>query len=62
MALYDYKCTGCDEVFTVEHAMSADGPSDCYCGDKLRKMFNVGGVSFKGAGFYSNDNKTEPLW
>lgn len=62
MALYDYKCDTCTQTSTVEHPMGANGPSRCDCGGSLRKLFSVGGVSFKGAGFYSNDSRTEPLF
>jgi putative FmdB family regulatory protein len=62
MALYDYKCDACERVATVEHPMGAAGPTTCSCGGGFRKLFSVGGVSFKGAGFYSNDSRTAPLF
>lgn len=62
MPLYDYKCESCEQTRTVEHPMRANGPTRCDCGGELRKLFNIGGVSFKGAGFYSNDSRTKPLF
>lgn len=54
MAVYDYRCMGCDMVYEVQHPIG-ETPPPCECGWDLVKLFSPVGVSFKGDGFYSTD-------
>ena len=57
MALYDYKCTECDTVITVQRGMMEEDPGySCdTCNSALNRVYSNVGVSFKGSGFYSTD-------
>lgn len=56
MALYDYKCPECHVIHTVEHSINDSPEITCkLCKKVMRKVFSIGGISFKGEGFASND-------
>ncbi len=58
MPTYDYKCSACEDVFEVKHAV-ADSVESCpKCGGKVRRIFHPVGIIFKGSGFYSTDYKS----
>ena len=49
MARYDYRCTGCGNVFEVEHPMSEHPAITCpECGKPAERVFSASGISFKG--------------
>jgi putative FmdB family regulatory protein len=59
MPVYNYKCKYCDNQFEAEQPINEDPLIDCYkcdC-DGLYRVIGSVGVSFKGNGFYSTDNK-----
>ena len=59
MPRYEYKCPSCghefEEVVAVEKRNSVLC-QECYWGFATR-LFSKPAISFKGAGFYSTDNK-----
>lgn len=59
MPTYSYRCTDCDNAFDVQQALSEDSLTVCpSCGGKLRKLFNMVGVTFNGSGFYRTDSRS----
>ena len=57
MPTYDYKCTGCNDIFEYFQPMS-DAPLELcpQCGKSVRRLVSGGsGLIFKGSGFYSTD-------
>ena len=54
MPNYDYRCTGCNTFYEVQHAID-ETPYPCECGWDLVRVFTPVGVVFKGSGFYSTD-------
>lgn len=58
MARYDYRCSGCGNVFEVEHPMSEHPEISCpRCGNHCDRVFEPSGIAFKGTGFYNTDQK-----
>ena len=58
MPTYDYKCKECQYKFSVKHSMDSKENIACpKCGGKVNQVMNIGGIAFKGSGFYVNDNK-----
>lgn len=58
MARYDYRCTGCGEVFEVEHGMMERPAVACpSCGGAAEKVFSPSGIKFEGSGFYNTDQR-----
>ncbi len=57
MPSYEFQCKNCNHFFEVTQSIHDDDPSSCpSCReDALRKIFSIPGVSFKGQGFYTND-------
>lgn len=56
MPLYDYKCTKCNNKFTVNH-----GPHDSIgncdkCGAEVKKVISAPFVIYRGGGFYKTDH------
>jgi putative FmdB family regulatory protein len=58
MPTYSYKCEECGE-FDYAHAMHHQIFFCIYCSKSVTKVFKVGGVSFKGSGFYSTDSESK---
>ena len=56
MPTYSYRCKDCGD-FDFTHAMHHQIFFCSNCGERVTKIFKVGGVSFKGSGFYSTDSK-----
>lgn len=60
MATYDYECKDCG-VMEIQHGMNEKNKTECpKCGkDGLEKkiVWDNRGIHFKGAGFYSTDNR-----
>ena len=62
MPNYDYKCNECQNNFTVFYLIDKR-PKKITCktcgSSDTTKLFTIGGISFKGPGFYVNDYKKE---
>jgi len=55
MPLYEYRCTRCDHLFEVYHAVGGT-PGPCpVCGGPARRVFTSVGLIFKGSGFHTTD-------
>lgn len=55
MPIYDYKCE-CGVTRTVTLSIKEeDYKAVCACGKTMERVYGIGAVSFKGAGFYAND-------
>jgi len=58
MARYDYRCTGCDTVFEIEHGMRERPQITCpRCGAPCTRVLNASGIVLKGSGFYNTDQR-----
>ncbi|WP_309082169.1 FmdB family zinc ribbon protein [Zhihengliuella sp.] len=58
MPTYAYACKDCGNEFEIFQSFTDDSLTTCTaCDGRLRKVFNVGGVVFKGSGFYRNDSR-----
>lgn len=54
MPVYVYSCEKCEENKEIVKNMSDPDPESCPdCGGNIKRVFNVGGIQFKGKGFYS---------
>jgi putative FmdB family regulatory protein len=53
MALYEYRCEGCDNVVeTFRSLAERDDPAACaLCGGELRRQVSNPAIQFNGAGF-----------
>ena len=60
MPIYEYKCSGCDELIEVLQKMSDDPLVDCpSCeGGKLTKKVSAAAFRLKGGGWYETDFKS----
>ena len=66
MPTYDYRCETCDHTFEFYQSFSEDPLTKCpqdTCsnegGGTVKKIFSTPGISFKGSGFYKNDNRSK---
>lgn len=57
MPTYIYKCIKCSKQEEVVHSINSVYNDFCVCGGEMKKVFYPAGISFKGAGFYSTDNR-----
>jgi putative FmdB family regulatory protein len=57
MAMYEYKCNGCDQSITITRSISDKEvvPECLACKSKLSRVYSSVGVAFNGGGFYSTD-------
>jgi putative FmdB family regulatory protein len=54
MPTYIYLCENCNDNKEVVKGMNDPDPKKCPdCGLSIKRVFSVGGVQFKGKGFYS---------
>lgn len=53
MPVYEFKCKVCDTVYEFGER---DVDTKC-CDEPLVRLYSIGGISFKGSGFYATDNK-----
>jgi putative FmdB family regulatory protein len=51
MIVYEFRCDVCDYVMESEDKMA----KLTHCNQKMLRVFSLGGVQFKGDGFYKND-------
>ena len=56
MPLYEYKCSGCGQVFEIIQRFS-DAPLTQHesCGGSVERLLSTSALQFKGSGFYIND-------
>ena len=62
MPLYDYECQACEKAFEIAHGMSEPARKTCPACKKrklVRLISGGAGIIFKGAGFYSTDNRSD---
>lgn len=58
MPIYEYVCDSCDHQFEVQQSMRDNPLTQCpECNGKVRRVFGLSSVIFKGSGFYCNDSK-----
>src|ERR1700682_1542907 len=58
MPTYGYRCGSCGHQFEIQQKMSDEPLTTCpKCQGKLSKIVYPAGISFKGSGFYTTDNK-----
>ena len=58
MPTYEYACKDCDHAFDFVQSFSDDALTQCpQCRGKLKKVFGNVGISFKGSGFYKNEDR-----
>jgi putative FmdB family regulatory protein len=54
MPVYLYACEKCEDNKELVKAMNDPDPEYCPdCGNNIKRVFSVGGIAFKGKGFYS---------
>lgn len=53
---YEYECAKCKNTYTIERSMYATEvmPVCVTCHESMTRVWAVGGISFKGDGFYVN--------
>ena len=56
MPRYDYKCSGCANVFELRQSFNSETVAPCpKCGSTSNRQFHAPPVIFKGSGWYVND-------
>ena len=54
MPVYVYSCEKCEDNKELVKGMNDPDPESCPdCGSAIKRVFGVGGIQFKGKGFYS---------
>ena len=54
MPVYVYSCEKCEDSKELVKGMNDPDPENCPdCGSAIKRVFGVGGIQFKGKGFYS---------
>lgn len=56
MPIYLYRCRNCGVESDRHHSFDSSVEDLCECGGDLRRVYSVGGVTFKGNGFYRTDS------
>lgn len=61
MPTYEYECEKCGNRFEAFHSIKAEPLKECpKCKGKINRLIsNVGGIIFKGSGFYHTDYKNK---
>ncbi|TAM56371.1 hypothetical protein EPN52_14785 [bacterium] len=57
MPLYEYLCRDCRVRHDIRHGFDETAGPCPACGGVLERVFHVGGIHFKGSGFYTTDYK-----
>ena len=57
MPTYEYVCKACEETLTDIRSIHAQEPIFlCVkCGQQMTQVISLGGITFKGSGFYRTD-------
>ena len=60
MPIYEYECEKCACRFELKRRFGEDegGPCCPQCQGKVRRLFSLPAILFKGSGFYVNDNRS----
>lgn len=59
MPKYNYRCQGNCGVIEIEHSMMAPSSTNCpHCNSAVQRLISLGGIQFKGDGFYINSAKS----
>lgn len=54
MPVYVYSCDKCEDNKELVKGMNDPDPKKCPdCNGEIKRVFGVGGIQFKGKGFYS---------
>lgn len=64
MPKYEYKCTKCGQTFLLLYQLDGDEYSHGHpdlpgaeeCEGRMKRVYSLGGIAFRGSGFYKNDN------
>ena len=62
MPIYEFQCISdrCEANLRYEQEFKISEPHDIecgFCGEQMVKIYSSIGISFKGSGFYSTDNR-----
>ena len=58
MPMYEYACDSCTHRFEVEQSMRDEPLTVCpQCTQRIRRVFGLNSVIFKGDGFYCTDTR-----
>ena len=57
MAKYEFECCGITQEITVSIKEQLPRPVCSVCNGDMQRIYNPFGISFKGNGFYSTDNR-----
>ena len=60
MPMYEYVCRNCGSRITIRIPFAELGttkPSCANCGSPMERVFTPVGIIYKGAGFYTTDNR-----
>ena len=53
MPIYIYLCDKCEDNKEIARGMDDNDPQACPdCGAPIKRVYSVGGIQFKGKGFY----------
>lgn len=55
MVIYEFKCPECEEVITSEDKDLEIACAVCHDPVMMKRVYSLGGIAFKGSGFYKND-------
>jgi putative FmdB family regulatory protein len=57
MPTYEYECRECETKISEVRSINDPEPTHTCtkCGNNMKKIFNLGAVTFNGSGFYSKD-------
>jgi putative FmdB family regulatory protein len=55
MPTYQYKCKKCEHTFEKQQHWNDQDPECPKCKSKVKKVYSVPSIAFKGSGFYVND-------
>lgn len=57
MPTYEFDCVECDKVYEVVKSMTDNSPEFCeQCGNRLNRVYSLGGVTFNGTGWGRDGN------
>src|SRR5579875_520734 len=58
MPKYDYRCSGCGDVYEKREGFDAPAVQECpRCGGQARRVLTPPAIVFKGSGWYVTDHR-----